>query len=220
MNRDEQTLIQNLFGKLSEVERQAPPREADADRFIQDSVARQPAAPYYMAQTIIVQEQALEAAHARIQELESQPKSSGGFFGSLFGNSQAPRQQQPMASAQPNHRQGGAYGQPGAAPAAGPWGGGAQAGYGQAGAMGAGAMGAGAMGAGRMGGGGGGFLAGAAKTAMGVAGGVMLGSMLTGMFAGDDAAAGGEVAEAPAEPEQEVADMGADDFGGDDFDDA
>ncbi|WP_427026490.1 DUF2076 domain-containing protein (plasmid) [Aureimonas ureilytica] len=215
MNRDEQTLIQNLFGKLSEVERQAPPREADADRFIQDSVARQPAAPYYMAQTIIVQEQALEAAHARIQELESQPKSSGGFFGSLFGNSQAPRQQQPMASAQPNHRQAGAYGQPGAAPAAGPWGGGAQAGYGQAGGM-----GAGAMGAGRMGGGGGGFLAGAAQTAMGVAGGVMLGSMLTGMFAGDDAAAGGEVAEAPAEPEQEVADMGADDFGGDDFDDA
>ncbi len=215
MNRDEQTLIQNLFGKLSEVERQAPPREADADRFIQDSVARQPAAPYYMAQTIIVQEQALEAAHARIKELESQPsrtQSSGGFFGSLFGGSQAPRQQ-PAPGAQQAYRQGG-HGQPGAAPAAGPWGGAQQAGYGQNGAMG------GAMGAGRMGGGGGGFLAGAAQTAMGVAGGVMLGSMLTGMFAGDDAAAGGEVAEAHAEPEQEVADMGADDFGGDDFDEA
>ena len=30
MNRDEQSLIQNLFGKLSDAERNAPPREVEA----------------------------------------------------------------------------------------------------------------------------------------------------------------------------------------------
>ncbi|WAJ29761.1 DUF2076 domain-containing protein [Antarcticirhabdus aurantiaca] len=204
MNRDEQNLIQNLFGKLSEAERTAPPREAEADRFIQESVARQPAAPYYMAQTIIIQEQALEAAQARIQALEAQasrPQSSGGFFGSLFGGGAAAPRQQPAAYG----RQPG-YGQAAAPQASGPWNSGPQAGYGQQ---------PGAMAA--PGRGGGGFMAGAAQTAMGVAGGVVLGSMLSDMMFGDDPAAAveGAVADAGAAAEEQVADMGGEDFGGD-----
>ncbi|WP_312797818.1 DUF2076 domain-containing protein, partial [Tianweitania sp.] len=72
------------------VERQAPQRDAEAERFIQEEITRHPGAPYYMAQTIVVQEQALEAAQRRIEELESQPQAQpqsggGGLFGSLFG---------------------------------------------------------------------------------------------------------------------------------------
>jgi uncharacterized protein len=207
MNRDEQGMIQNLFGKLAEAERSAPPRDGEADRFISDSVSRQPAAPYYMAQTIIIQEQALEAAQARIQDLEAQasrPQGSGGFFGSLFGGSaQAPRQQPAAYNRQPG------YGQAAAPQASGAWNRGAQpGGYGQQ----PGAMAP----AGR---GGGGFMAGAAQTAMGVAGGVVLGSMLSDMMFGDDPAAAveGAVADAGTAAEEQVADMGGEDFGGGDF---
>ncbi|KQT53037.1 MULTISPECIES: DUF2076 domain-containing protein [unclassified Aureimonas] len=208
MNRDEQSLIQNLFGKLSDAERNAPPREAEAERFINDSVSRQPGAPYYMAQTIIMQEQALEAASARIQQLEQQtsrPQSSGGFFGSLFGGGASQASRQP---ARAPYAPQGAYGQPqgqgapqqGQAP--GPWGGNAP--------------GAGAYAAGRPGGGGG-FLAGAAQTAMGVAGGMMLGSMLSNAFSDPAAAVEGAVADAGEAVETEVAEV-EEDFGG--FDEA
>lgn len=204
MNRDEQSLIQNLFGKLSDAERNAPPREAEAERFINDSVARQPGAPYYMAQTIIMQEQALEAAQARIQHLEQQtsrPQSSGGFFGSLFGGGAAQAARQPTRMAPASQ---GAYGQPqghGAPQGQGPWGGNA--------------AGAGAYGAGRSGGGG--FLAGAAQTAMGVAGGMMLGSMLSDAFSDPAAAVEGAVADAGEAAETEMAGL-EEDFGG--FDEA
>ncbi|RUU06668.1 DUF2076 domain-containing protein, partial [Mesorhizobium sp. M6A.T.Ca.TU.002.02.2.1] len=65
MNRNDQQAIGNLFEKLANVERQTPPRDAEAERFINDQIARQPGAPYYMAQTIVVQEQALNAAQSR-----------------------------------------------------------------------------------------------------------------------------------------------------------
>ncbi|WP_082461164.1 DUF2076 family protein [Devosia sp. Leaf64] len=60
----------------------------------------------------------------------------------------------------------------------------------------------------------GGFLAGAAQTALGVTGGLLLGSMLTGLFTGD-----AQAGEAPP-PEDAPEDQGYDDGGdmGDDFD--
>ncbi|RWP52358.1 DUF2076 domain-containing protein, partial [Mesorhizobium sp.] len=93
MNRNDQQAIGNLFEKLANVERQTPPRDAEAERFINDQIARQPGAPYYMAQTIVVQEQALNAAQSRIEELEQQAQQSagGGLLGGLFGGSGARR---------------------------------------------------------------------------------------------------------------------------------
>jgi uncharacterized protein len=47
-----------------------------------------------MAQTIVVQEQGLAAAEARLAELEGQaaeaPSANGGFFDSLFGDRRQP----------------------------------------------------------------------------------------------------------------------------------
>ncbi|RWM95649.1 MAG: DUF2076 domain-containing protein, partial [Mesorhizobium sp.] len=88
MDRNDQQVIATLFEKLANVEQQTPPRDAEAERFINDQIARHPGAPYYMAQTIIVQEQALNAAQARIEELEQQAQSAGGgLLGGLFGGS-------------------------------------------------------------------------------------------------------------------------------------
>lgn len=245
MNSDERQMLQGLFTRLGEAERGAPPRDGDAESFIHERVSSAPHLPYYMAQTIIVQEEALKAAGARIQELEEaqreQPRQSGGggFLSGLFGSSQpaAPQRnerpmgvpagyrggpQQPGVGAQP--QRGGPWG--GAAPMAG-GGYGQQPGFGQQPMQ-------------QTGRGGGGFLAGAAQTAVGVAGGVMLGSMLGSMFSGTDsflnpeaqAAEGGDTPAAEPAAHEELADNGYDDAnmqdvgyddpgfgGGDDFED-
>lgn len=117
---------------------------------------------YYMARTIVMQEQALYNVQARIEELErelaSRPAGGGGFLSSLFGGRRPQMPPQPR----PDNMQGyppgtvNAPARPGA-----PWG---AAGTAPEGAQ-----------PGR-----GGFLAGAAQTAMGVAGGVMLGSAFGG----------------------------------------
>ena len=152
-----------------------------------------------MAQAIVAQERALEAAQARIAELEeraSAPQSSAGFLSGLFGvpSGATPRDAGPRRS-RPSTTDG-------------PWGtsGGQAQPYGR---------------------GGGGFLAGAAQTAVGVAGGVMLGSFLADMLtpeAAMAAEAGGETLGGEEDPNygstEEAGDMSdtgdmGDDFGSD-----
>jgi hypothetical protein len=79
MQAQERELITGLFDRLRPFESQ--PRDAEAERLIADLVSRQPASSYLLTQTVLVQEEALKAAQARIAELEG--KSSGsGFLGS------------------------------------------------------------------------------------------------------------------------------------------
>lgn len=49
-----------------------PSRDAEAEHYINAAIARQPGAPYNMAQTVVVQEHALSLAQARIVELEEE----------------------------------------------------------------------------------------------------------------------------------------------------
>src|SRR5215212_5634076 len=192
MDHQDRQAIEQLFGKIAQVEGQAGAPDVQAAEFIRSQIARQPNAPYYMAQTIVVQEQALNAAQGRIQQLEhelaSRPAGGGGFLSGLFGGGQScpqphqPYQPQPMHGMPPHMAPG----------------------------MGGMAPGMGGM-ASR---GGGGFLAGAAQTAMGVAGGVLLGNMIAGAFSGSDEAKAGEASQ--AEPQQAAAEDGGDtgeDFG-------
>jgi hypothetical protein len=189
-NRDREA-IEDLFWRIAEVERQAGPRDREAEAYIRDLIARNPSAPYYMAQTIIVQQQALEAAQSRLEEMEirgpQRAAGGAGFLDSLFGGARQPR---PAATQRPSYSDHGAW--------------------------------AGRRGIGM---GGGGFLAGAAQTAMGVAGGVVLGSMLADWLSPDEAAAAGLADEAAADEGglsggADQADAGAADAGGDfgDFD--
>jgi hypothetical protein len=155
MQLEEQRLIEGLFQRLKQAEQQSGARDAQADRLISDFVRQQPAAAYYMTQSILIQEAALKRLHAQVQQLEnevatlkSQPPASGGFLSSLFGGARSQPQQpannwnsgqQPPA---PNYAQ-----QPPAS-------------------------------ASRAGG----FMSGALQTAAGVAGGVVIADMLTSMF--------------------------------------
>lgn len=178
MDQTEQQYIDELFDRLNRAEQQSTPRDASAERYIQQIVGRQPAAPYYMAQALIVQEEALKAAQRRIEELEQgtrgRPAAGGGsFLGGIFGGGGSTSV--PAAGSVPRAGSGAGMGASRDGRDA------AQdspvARYGQSGR-------------------GGGFLAGAMQTAAGVAGGLVLGNMITGLLGGDDKGAA-QAAEAP-----------------------
>src|ERR1700736_2457490 len=99
MSPEERQLLTGLFDRIRGAA--TTPRDQEAEALIQDATKAQPYAPYFLAQTVLVQDQALRAANDRLQELEgkvkdleesraaSQPRP-GGFLsglGSLFGGS-------------------------------------------------------------------------------------------------------------------------------------
>lgn len=90
MTPEERDLIAGLFQRLREAD--GAPKDREADEFIRRQTADLPSAPYLMAQTILVQEHALQNAQARIAELERQcaeaqppQQQSGSFLGGLIG---------------------------------------------------------------------------------------------------------------------------------------
>jgi uncharacterized protein len=113
MTTNEKELLSQLFEKIRKVSQDSPPIDPDARQSIEEELSKVPNAPYFMAQTIIMQQGALREAEKNIDR-ENQPVNSPNHINSI-----QPRQ----------------YGYPS---------------------------------------GGGGFLAGAAQTAIGIAGGILL----------------------------------------------
>ena len=176
MNSEEQTLIDGLFSRLQQAETDSAPRDAQAEARIKEHMARQPAVGYYMTQSILVQEHALQSLDAQnkqqaqqIQQLQDElqrakatqpaPASGGGFLSSIFGGGSRDPQPAPSNSgggwrepARPSFNQPAPQQnyQPAQAPAAAPAGSG--------------------------------FLGGAMKTAAGVAGGVLLAEGISSLF--------------------------------------
>lgn len=208
MTPEERALIDGLFDRMRGVANQT--RDAEAEALIARRVAEAPHATYALAQSVVVQEHALQQAYARVQELEAQVQdaedraaraqpqpSGGGIFGGLFGGG---RSSVPSAGARasgtpmgvlPGYAQQG--GQPGAfgnqgyaqqqagQPQAGPWG---QQAAPQRGGF-----------------GGGGFLQGALATAAGVAGGALLYDGIKNMMAGGEGAVAQAAASEIGKPE-------------------
>ncbi|MBA1191070.1 DUF2076 domain-containing protein [Pseudomonas entomophila] len=182
MNTEEQTLIDGLFGRLRQAEDAGQARDAQALARIEEHVRQQPAAPYYMAQAILVQEAAIKRLDEQNTKLEAELKqlraqasapqaqqgnSGGGFLSNLFGGASRPEPQRSSVPASAPVSGGGWRDGPrsnvqGQAPA-------------QPQASGFGA----APAAGRAGGG---FMSGALQTAAGVAGGVLLAQGISSLF--------------------------------------
>ncbi len=178
MNSEEQTLIDGLFSRLQQAETDSAPRDAQAEARIKEHMTRQPAAGYYMTQSILVQEHALKSLDAQnkqqaqqIQQLQDElqraksaqpaPASSGGFLSSIFGGGGS-RDQQPAQSAPPSS--GGGWREP------------ARPGFSQPSPQQNYQQPAPAAPVGS------GFLGGAMKTAAGVAGGVLLAEGISSLF--------------------------------------
>jgi hypothetical protein len=191
MNDQERQVIDDIFRRLEQVANQ--PRDPEAERYIADKVRQQPYAPYALAQSVYVQEQALANLNEEVQrlraELERQPQQQqqGSFLSNIFGGGRAPEpprgpaqgspwgrpDQQPMQPMPGQPMQGGygGYGMPQQspmqqAPMGGPWGGRP----------------------------GGGFLQSALGTAAGVAGGMMIANALSHAFTGEHGNLAGQAA--------------------------
>src|SRR5438046_1923504 len=182
MTPQERDLLTTLLDRLKSTAVPGQPKDPDADRLIRQAVAERPDMPYYLVQTVLIQDLSLHQSQARIAELEQQGADANAsqsqptsFLGRLLGGGQSAQPAGGGASAGPWSRspniappppQQGApqYAQPGYA----------QPGYAQPGS---------APGVGMLGGaGGGGFLRSAAATAAGVAGGALLFQGISSMF--------------------------------------
>lgn len=191
MTPQEREVITGIFDRLKGAATQQ--RDPEAERYIADLVRQQPYATYALAQSVYVQEQALDNMQAEIEQLrgeiaqlqqaaqqaaqqaQQQQTGGGSFLGGLFGGgarSQAPAA--PAAQPGPWNRQpaGGMPMQaaPEPQPAPSPW---SRAGAAPAQAQ-----------APAQQGGGSGFLGSALTTAAGVAGGMVVGNMLMNAFKG------------------------------------
>ena len=196
MTPQERQLVDDLFDRLAKVE--GAPRDGDAIGAMQEGLRKAPNALYVLVQTVLVQDEALKRANARIQELEQAhadtQQQSGGFLDSMrdavFGKESQPRSSVPNVPPPVPNRpvwnsgqvlqqsQGGGrldqghldqgYGQP-------PYG----QGYGQA----PGGFGS-SFGGPPFGGGGSSFLGTAAAAAVGVVGGSLLLNGIRGMMGG------------------------------------
>lgn len=161
MSPEERQLLTDLFTRTRAAA--ATPRDRDAEALVEQAVREQPAAAYYLAQAVIVQEKALAAAadrlhalEARIAELEHEAAQSGPWS----RNAATPSRQSAYAM-QPQAPAPQSFG--------GPWGGQQ-------------AQAASAPG--------GGFLRGALGTAAGVAGGMLLANSISGLFSNHSGLAG------------------------------
>jgi hypothetical protein len=74
MTPEERNLVIELFDRLATTLEDAQ-RDPEAERLIRDGLRQTPTAPYALVQTVLVQDEALKRADARIRELES---ASGG----------------------------------------------------------------------------------------------------------------------------------------------
>jgi hypothetical protein len=82
MTPQERELIADLFDRLTELENE--PRDPDAERAIRDGLRRAPHSIYPLVQTVLVQDEALKAANARIEALESGATEAGSARPSSF----------------------------------------------------------------------------------------------------------------------------------------
>src|SRR5579872_2868961 len=69
MTPQERQLVDDLFDRLSKME--SAPRDPDATAAIAQGLRAAPNAVYALVQTVLVQDEALRRANARIQELEA-----------------------------------------------------------------------------------------------------------------------------------------------------
>lgn len=162
MDIQEQRLIEDLFARLRSAG--GGPKDRDAEQLIRDILSRFPDAPYYLTQSVLVQQQALDRAEARIRDLEAaaegQRANASRGSSSFLGGSSVPQ----TGASQPGRRYADAEPSPDASRAAeSPW----------------------ASRPSRTGG----FLGTALSTATGVAGGMFIADSIRSLFGGSSASA-------------------------------
>lgn len=187
MTPQERDVIAGIFDRLRQAANQ--PRDPEAENFIAERLREQPYAPYAMAQAVYVQEQALANLSQQVEGLQAQLRDAqsrasepalpqaGGFLSGIFGGASVPRTGSvpPVLPRADAAAPSGAWNTQPQAQAAAP---------GQAIPMQQAAQPGPWSNQPQQQSRGGGFMASALTTAAGVAGGMMLGNVLTNAFGG------------------------------------
>jgi uncharacterized protein len=132
MTPQERSMLEDLVRKVQET--QLTEKDPEAEQLLQQGLGRDPDVTYKLAQTVLVQNLALNQARAQIQQLQQQaqaqpPARATSFLGGLLGRDPAPaapaqQQYQPVPSFQPQYQPPGqsqyaaapAYGAPASGP--------------------------------------------------------------------------------------------------------
>jgi len=122
MTPQERQLLESLAGRIANTP--PPQKDPEADQLIQQQIGARPDALYILAQTVLIQEMALNQANGRLHELQEQLNAQQGsqqqthtsFLGRLFGGDPRPQYAQSQYQQQaPQYQQ--QYTQPPYAPA-------------------------------------------------------------------------------------------------------
>jgi uncharacterized protein len=114
MTPQESELVDELFNRLVQLE--TAQRDPEAERLIADGLRRAPHAVYALVQTVLLQDEALKRANARIEELQVQ--TNAGTAASKFPRQHAGGSRRPRARLGAKRAQGGRQSVAGPAPAA------------------------------------------------------------------------------------------------------
>jgi hypothetical protein len=114
MTPQESSMLEDLVRKVEET--QLTEKDPEAEQLLQQTLGRDPDAIYKLAQTVLVQNLALNQARAQIQQMQQQPQPARAtsFLGSLLGHrdpapaapqqyQQLPYQQAPQYQAPPQY---------------------------------------------------------------------------------------------------------------------
>ncbi|WP_343192729.1 DUF2076 domain-containing protein [Buchnera aphidicola (Taiwanaphis decaspermi)] len=94
MYNEEHDLIKNLFFRLKKTETNSGEIDKSANKLIKNFLKEQSNAPYYMAQTLLIQEEAIKKLNFQVDELKHKnkelknkiEKNNTGFLSGLFKN--------------------------------------------------------------------------------------------------------------------------------------
>ena len=95
MNDLEREQLMALLNRLTQV--QLASRDAEAERLIREAVARQPDA-YLLAQRVLLQERALQAAHDDLRRLQAAPAGASFLGDTTWGGQARPLAPPPVAT--------------------------------------------------------------------------------------------------------------------------
>ena len=102
MTNQEMQMLQALTDRINKTP--LAEKDFDADRYLQDTLGRNADALYVLAQTVLVQQYALEQAQKQLSDmraqldqarLQSQPKHATSFLGNLLGLTDEPARPAP-----------------------------------------------------------------------------------------------------------------------------
>ena len=101
MTSQESQMLNDLVQKINQTQLQE--RDPEAASLLQNGLGRNPDSLYILAQTVLIQNIALEQAHQQLQQAQQapQPAKATSFLGGLFGHKDAPQPQYQNAQGQP-----------------------------------------------------------------------------------------------------------------------